>query len=53
MWLFVTLKTGASGMITVESLENALLDPPPDTPAWFTCGEDALAATSTVTMIGG
>jgi len=37
----------------VESLVLAVADPPPDTFTWFTCGEVALAATLTVTVITG
>jgi hypothetical protein len=38
--------------MTVGSLMLALADPPPDTLAWFTCGEVALAVTFTVTVMG-
>jgi len=41
-------------LITVESLADAEpVIPPPDTLTWFTCGEVALAATFTVTVIPG
>jgi hypothetical protein len=39
--------------IVVESVAVAVADPPPDTLTPFTCGEAALAATFTVTVIGG
>jgi len=35
------------------SLVLEVADPPPDTLTWFTCGEVALAATLTVTVIAG
>jgi hypothetical protein len=38
-------------LIVVESLVAAAVDPPPATLTWLTCGEPALAATFTVTLI--
>jgi hypothetical protein len=46
-----TLVKGAS--IIVTSLALALAEPPPETLAWLVSGEDALAATLTVTKTGG
>jgi hypothetical protein len=39
--------------MVVESVAVAFADPPPDTVAWFNCGELAFAATFTVTVITG
>jgi hypothetical protein len=39
--------------IDVTSLALDPADPPPDTLTWFTCGEVALAATLTVTVMAG
>ena len=46
-----TFGTTTSGMITVESVAVAEDAPPPLTTAVFTCGDVALAATFTVTVI--
>ena len=43
----------AEEMIVVESAAFALPDPPPDTLTAFNCGEVALAATFTVTVMAG
>ena len=53
--VLVIPSTGATtGMlIIVESVAFALTEPPPDTLTAFTCGEAALAATFTDTVIGG
>ena len=40
-------------LTAVESEAVALAEPPPDTLTEFTCGEAALAATFTVTAMGG
>lgn len=45
--------TLAGGRMLVESVAFALPDPPPDTLTAFTCGEVALVATFTVTVIAG
>jgi hypothetical protein len=45
--------TVSAPTIVVESVAFALPDPPPDTLTAFTCGEVALVATFTVTVIGG
>jgi len=50
--VFVMLSNGTR-MIVVESVAVALADPPPDTVTEFTCGDVALAATFTVTVIAG
>src|SRR5262249_16677845 len=42
-----------AAMMTVESFADALAEPPPATATLFTCGDAALAATFTVTVIGG
>jgi hypothetical protein len=39
--------------IIVESVATAFPEPPPDTLTWLICGELALEATFTVTVIGG
>src|SRR6266496_5647080 len=46
-------KLVATGVITVESVVFAVTDPPPDTSTEFTCGDVALPATLTVTVIDG
>src|SRR4029077_18460240 len=38
--------------MVVESLTLAVGEPPPETLAWFTCGEVAVPSTLTVTVIG-
>jgi hypothetical protein len=46
------LSTGVlAETMVVESVAFALADPPPDTLAEFTCGEVALEATFTVTVM--
>jgi hypothetical protein len=45
------LTTAGGGIIVVESVAAALPDSPPDTLTWFTCGELALDATFTVTVM--
>ena len=51
---FVRFKDKVPRMvIVVESLALAVADPPPDTLAWLTCGEEAYSATLTVTVMGG
>ena len=50
--VLLMLTTGRA-MMVVESVALAVADPPPDTPTLFTCGEVALAATFTVTVIAG
>jgi len=39
--------------IVVGSLAVAVAEPPPETLTWFTCGEVALEATFTVTVMAG
>jgi hypothetical protein len=53
LWLLAMLNTAARGMITVESLAFAVVEPPPDTLTLFTCGDVAPAFTFTVTAIAG
>ena len=46
--------TVGSKLMAVESVvETGEVIPPPDTLTWFTCGEVALAATFTLTVIVG
>jgi hypothetical protein len=52
LWVEDTVSDGA-GVMMVESVAVALADPPPEALTEFTCGEDALEATLTVTVIGG
>src|SRR5438874_1952224 len=47
------LRTGGFALITVESVVLALAEPPPETPTALTDGECALAASFTVTVMGG
>ena len=47
------VNTGGLFVISVESVVPAPADPPPETETEFTCGDDALGATFTVTVIGG
>jgi len=49
----VTPNTDGFAMIVVESAALAVAEPPPDTLTEFTCGEVALVATFTVTVIAG
>jgi hypothetical protein len=42
-----------AAVIVVESVPEAVAEPPPETLTWFTCGELALDATFTVTVITG
>jgi len=37
----------------VESVLFAVADPPPETDAWFTCGDVAVPETFTVTVMAG
>jgi hypothetical protein len=48
----VMLSTGTRAIV-VESVALAAADPPPDTLAWFTCGDAAFDATFTVTVMAG
>ena len=52
VWLFVMLKTGDNVLIVVESVALADVDPLPDTPTEFTCGDVAVPDTFTNTVIG-
>jgi hypothetical protein len=53
LWLLAMLNMAARGMIPVESVAFTVEEPPPETLTLFTCGEAALAATFTVTVIAG
>ena len=43
----------AAALMVVESVVEALADPPPETVTEFTCGDVAVADTFTVTVIAG
>src|SRR5580658_8252676 len=47
------LSPEANGMMVVESEALASADPPPCTLTWLSCGEAAVPATLTVTVIDG
>src|SRR5260370_1204854 len=58
-WVMVSAATklataeGMKTIIVVESVATAFPEPPPDTLTWLTCGELALEATFTFTVIAG